>query len=215
MGLTMQCMVTRSSTRSSLRLPMTPSAPQWAGIDPTVTVSFNVSPRQLADERFVACVLETAAAWAVPPSRLVVEVTESTALDQTGVAIARLEQLKAAGVRISSDDFGSGYSNLGPLLTVPFDLIKIDRSLLLTLTSMREQADGDPTDSCAIMTAIVSIAGVLQAPVVCKGVETETQRISLAASGITHVQGYLTGRPAMASAITAELCPSRLPVVGA
>ncbi len=178
-----------------------------AGIDPDLTVSFNVSPRQLADERFVACVLETAAAWAVPPSRLVVEVTESTALDQAGVAIARLEQLRAAGLRISIDDFGSGYSNLGQLLTVPFDVIKIDRSLLLTLTAMRQRSGGDATDSCAIMSAIVSIASVLQAPVVCEGVETEAQRTSLAASGITHIQGYLTGRPAFASAITASLCP--------
>ncbi|MEZ5377879.1 MAG: bifunctional diguanylate cyclase/phosphodiesterase [Acidimicrobiales bacterium] len=182
-----------------------------AGIDPSITVSFNVSPRQLADERFVPCVLETAAAWGVPPSRLVVEVTESTALDHAGVAIARLEQLRAAGIRISIDDFGSGYSNLGQLLTVPFDVIKIDRSLLLTLTAMRQQAGGDATDACAIMSAIVSIASVLQAPVVCEGVETDAQRTSLAASGITHVQGYLTGRPASGATITSDLCPATRP----
>lgn len=185
-----------------------------AGIDPDLTVSFNVSPRQLAEEQFVTHVLETAMAWAVPPTRLVVEVTESTALDQAGIAIARLEQLRAVGIKVSIDDFGSGYSNLGQILTVPFDVIKIDRSLLLMLSEMREQAGGDPTDSCAIMEAIVTIAGVLQAPVVCEGVETETQRLSLAASGITHVQGYLTGRPSSAADISGRLCPRAVPVVG-
>ncbi len=185
-----------------------------AGINPDVAVSFNVSPRQLVEEQFVDCLLDTARAWSISPSRLVLDVTESTALDQTGVAIARLEQLRAAGLRISIDDFGSGYSNLGQLLTVPFDVIKIDRSLLLTLSAMRERSGIDPNDSCAIMAAIVSIAGVLQAPVVCEGVETEDQRASLAASGITHIQGFLTGRPALASTITAELCPATPKMAG-
>ena len=165
------------------------------GMDPNLSVSFNVSPRQLAEEAFVSCVLDIAQKWGVKPEQLIVEVTESAALDHTGNAKHRLEQLRAAGLRISIDDFGSGYSNLGQLIAIPFDIIKIDRSLLLTLTSMREQAGGDATDSCAIMEAIVSIANVLDVPVVCEGVETEEQLISLRASGITHIQGYLTGRP--------------------
>ncbi|MCP5026548.1 MAG: EAL domain-containing protein [Actinomycetia bacterium] len=166
------------------------------GMDPDITISFNVSARQLADDAFVHCVRETAHRWGVRTSRLVVEVTESSVLDHSGVARHRLEEIREAGLRISIDDFGSGYSNFGQLLAVPFDIIKIDRSLLLTLTQMRQYAGGDPSGPCAIMGAIVSIASVLGAPVVCEGVETEMQRRSLEASGITHIQGYLTGRPA-------------------
>jgi len=160
-----------------------------------LSVSFNVSPHQLSQDNFVGSVLQTLDVWDVTPGRLVVEVTESAVLDHRGLAVQRLAELREAGLRISIDDFGSGYSNLGQLLHVPFDIIKIDRSLLLTLTAMRESAGGDSSDPCAIMQAIVSIASIFDAPVICEGVETEQQRISLRASGITHLQGYLTGRP--------------------
>lgn len=175
----------------------------WIGreLDPGLSVSINVSPRQLTDDTFVPRLLATASTCGVPPSRLCVEVTESVALEHSGSAAAGLAALRAAGIRISIDDFGSGYSNLGQLLRVPFDVIKIDRSLLLTLTAMRERAGGDPTGSCAIMSAIVAIAGILGAPVVCEGVETDRQRASLRASGIRYVQGFLTGRPSSPSAI--------------
>ncbi len=177
---------------------------QWESsgyLAPHLTVSCNVSPRQLAQADFVSAVLATTAARSVTPSRLVVEITESAVLDGTGVAVERLHELRAAGVKISIDDFGSGFSNLGQLLRVPFDVLKIDRSLLVRLSEMRAAAAGDIQAPCAIMEAIVSIASVFDAPVVCEGVETDDQRESLAASGVTHVQGYLTGKPAGADEI--------------
>ena len=176
-----------------------------AGLVPGITVSVNVSARQLADAAFVDSVLEAAARWNVPTERLVIEITETAALDHTGLARRRIEELKAAGFKISIDDFGSGYSNLGQLISVPFDIIKIDRSLLITLSTMREQAGGDATEPCAIMQAIVSIASILDAPVVCEGVETEQQFLSLQASGITHLQGYLIGRPSPPEIVTESL----------
>ncbi|MCB0994673.1 MAG: EAL domain-containing protein [Acidimicrobiales bacterium] len=176
-----------------------------AGLDPSVTVSFNVSARELAETGFVSCVLDSIRGWGLAVERLVVEVTETSVLDNTGVARQRLEALRAAGLRIAIDDFGSGYSNLGQLLSIPFDIIKIDRSLLLTLSSMREQAGGDPAEPCAIMEAIVSIADVLQAKVLCEGVETPIQARSLERSGIPYVQGYLFGRPQPPEEIAAQL----------
>lgn len=170
----------------------------WIDLDPEsqAHVSVNVSPMQLAEDGFVDCVVATLDRWGVPPHRMAIEVTESAVLDRRSGAVQRLAALREAGLKISIDDFGSGYSNLGQLLEVPFDILKIDRSLLVTLSGMREQAGGDPQGPCSIMAAIVSIASVFSAAVVCEGVETETQRISLLASGVTHVQGYLTGRPA-------------------
>jgi len=175
-----------------------------------VTISINVSPHQLAKDGFVEHVLCTLDAWAIARPRLVIEVTESAVLDHRGAAVQGLAQLRQAGLRVSIDDFGSGYSNLGQLLHVPFDIIKIDRSLLLTLTSMRDFDDGEPVGPCAIMEAIVSIASVFDAPVVCEGVETEQQRLSLEASGITYVQGYLTGRPAPPAELGPQPEPSLL-----
>ncbi|MCP4226633.1 MAG: diguanylate cyclase, partial [Actinomycetia bacterium] len=77
-----------------------------AGIDPGITISFNVSPRQLVDESFVDHLLSSADVYSVATSRLVVEVTESVVLDHTGAAAARLNKLRRAGVKISIDDFG-------------------------------------------------------------------------------------------------------------
>lgn len=180
------------------------------GIDPNINVSFNVSARQLDMDDFVSGLLAVAASWSISPERLVVEVTESTALERSGIAAARLEQLRQTGLQVSLDDFGSGYSNLGQLLRVPIDVIKVDRALLLMLSEMRIQAGDDPTGPCTIMEAIVSIAGILGAPVVVEGVETEDQLSSLKASGIRFVQGYLTGRPQSAEAITPLLCATAL-----
>ena len=179
---------------------------EWTrrGIDPNVTVSLNVSAAQLAADDFPAAAAACAAEHGVSPDRLVLEVTETAALDPTGGGARQIGQLKRRGFHVSIDDFGSGYSNLGQLLQLPFDVIKIDRSLLLTLSSMREGAGGDPTEACAIMSSIASIASIMGAPVVCEGVETEQQRASLAASGIDFVQGYLTGRP-MPAAVAGDL----------
>ena len=111
--------------------------------------------------------------------------------------LLRLGSDEFAVVLVSVDeptDASAAANRYLQVLEAPFQ-IKIDRSLLLTLTEMREQAVGDSSDPCAIMAAIVSIAGIFNAPVICEGVETEQQRASLQASGITHLQGYLAGRP--------------------
>ena len=157
-------------------------------------VSWNVSSRQLAQRDFVPEVLTALDGPGIDRHQLIVEVTESAVIDST-VAARRLETLRASGVRVAIDDFGSGYSNLGQLLEVPVDIIKIDRSLLVRLTEMRQRLGGDPSQPCAIMGAIVSIAAIFESVVVCEGVETDLQRLSLQRSGVTHAQGYLVGRP--------------------
>ncbi len=182
---------------------------QWEseGLADDVTVSFNVSAQQLAEPRFVTSVFDTADRWTIHPERLVAEVTESMVIDQQSAVIDRLGELRTGGIKIAIDDFGSGYSNLGQLLSVPLDTIKIDRELLLRLADMRDRAGGDPSDPCAIMQAIVTIASMLQAPVVCEGVETPAQRTSLRASGVTYLQGYLLGRPGPASEVVFPKAP--------
>ena len=175
------------------------------GADPDLAISWNVSPRELNEDAFVPCITAIAAHHGIPLDRVIIEVTESSILDDGGLATERLNQLRAIGLRISIDDFGSGYSNLGQLLQVPFDIIKVDRSLLMTLSEMRQRTGGDSTDACAIMQAIVSIAELVGSPVVCEGVETEEQRLSLTASGVRYLQGYHTGRPSPPESITTDL----------
>ncbi len=169
------------------------------GLEPGVRVALNVSAQQFEEESFVPSVFAAAEHWGISPERLIVEVTESMVVENGGETIKRLQQLRRGGIKISIDDFGSGYSNLRQLLVVPLDTLKIDRALLLRLADLRDAAGGDPTQPCKIMQAIVTIASTLDSPVVCEGVETEEQRASLQASGVTYLQGYLLGRPCAAS----------------
>ncbi|MCB1027125.1 MAG: bifunctional diguanylate cyclase/phosphodiesterase, partial [Microthrixaceae bacterium] len=169
---------------------------------PDLAVSVNVSPRQLSDDYFVTETLAIAASQGIDPGRLIIEVTESAVLTAGGEAVEHLEELRSSGVRIAIDDFGTGFSNLGQLLLMPLDIIKVDRSLMLTLGSMQRRPELDSEAPCEVMSAIVSIANARGAPVICEGVETEEQAESLRSSGIQFLQGYLMGRPQPAEALT-------------
>ncbi|MEV4279095.1 putative bifunctional diguanylate cyclase/phosphodiesterase [Actinoplanes xinjiangensis] len=155
-----------------------------AGADLSVTV--NVSPRQLQEPhlaRDVLAVLERAGA---PAESLVVEVTESAMVDEA-VEVAALRRLRSAGVRIAIDDFGTGYSSLQYLTRLPVDILKIDRSFVA-------QMDGTP-EGAAIAEAVIRLAQILRLTTVAEGVETEGQAAELLALGSERGQGYLFSRP--------------------
>ncbi len=171
-----------------------------------LSLSMNVSVRQLS-RPFVDRLLALIDEFAVDPRRLVVEVTESVMVDDQGEAAGLLQCMRRAGLRIAVDDFGSGYSNLGQLAGLPLDIIKVDRSLLLTLVDhsagiepVAVRTTGDPF---AILEAIVALARALDVPLVAEGVETKEQLEALTASGVRLMQGYLLARPAPADAFVA------------
>jgi len=101
--------------------------------------------------------------------------------------LALLRRLKALGVRVSMDDFGSGYSSLSYLQAFPFDKIKIDRDFVLNL--------GRNPQSAAIVRAVIGLGHGLDMSIVAEGVETEQQLVFLADQGCDAVQGYLIGKP--------------------
>jgi EAL domain-containing protein (putative c-di-GMP-specific phosphodiesterase class I) len=102
--------------------------------------------------------------------------------------LALLRRLKALGVRISMDDFGSGYSSLSYLQAFPFDKIKIDRDFVINL--------GKNPQSAAIVRAVIDLGHGLEMSIVAEGVETTEQLGFLAHEGCDGVQGYLLGKPA-------------------
>ncbi|WP_426193178.1 putative bifunctional diguanylate cyclase/phosphodiesterase [Massilia sp. DWR3-1-1] len=158
-------------------------------------VAVNTSIRQLIEADFCQLVAATLAASALPPARLVIEVTES-ALDERGMASAltTLLGLHAMGVEIHLDDFGTGYSSLSRLREIPLDAIKIDKSFVMHMDEK----------SAAVIEAAVLIARRYGLRVIAEGVETADQLASLRARGIDELQGYYLGRPA-AIALQAEL----------
>jgi diguanylate cyclase (GGDEF)-like protein/PAS domain S-box-containing protein len=150
-------------------------------------VSVNVSPQQLRSAGFVASVQRLLGATGLPPSRLVVEVTESLFLHDEDAGWDGLERLRGEGVRVAIDDFGTGYSALGYLRHAPLDLVKLDRLFISPLAYSTRQRE--------LVTGIVRLARSLGLQVVAEGIESQEQLDLAASAGCAYGQGHLFARP--------------------
>jgi diguanylate cyclase (GGDEF)-like protein len=151
------------------------------------TVAVNISPLQFRDEGLLPAVRAALAESGLPASRLKVEITESTLMENDHDTIQKLESLRDLGVLVSMDDFGTGYSCLGYLQKYPINCIKIDRSFVMTMGSDRS---GTP-----IVRAIIALANSLNMTTVAEGVETREQLQELTGLGCNYAQGFLFSRP--------------------
>jgi len=151
-------------------------------------LTINVAPRHLRREDFDRRLLELLSRTGLPPSRLVIEVTEGSLLDDPDRVRAVLGRLQAHGVGIALDDFGTGYSSLSYLHTFPLRMIKIDRTFLAAL--------GKQSNCAAVVSAVIALARALDMQVVAEGIETADQHRILLGLGCEFGQGYLFGRPA-------------------
>jgi diguanylate cyclase (GGDEF)-like protein/PAS domain S-box-containing protein len=157
-------------------------------------VAVNLSARQLSHPRLLDVVAEALERSALPPAQLCLEVTETVVMDDTVASGAVLRALRELGVRVAIDDFGTGYSSLAYLLSLPVDVLKVDRSFVAAVDG------GGP--GTAIVTAVVALAQTLGLTVVAEGVETVDQRAMLLALGVGSAQGWLWGRPVPAADAT-------------
>lgn len=155
------------------------------GHDGELSMSVNVSPRQLGDGEFVSTVLTTLERHGLEPEALVLEVTEANAMTSTADAASALAELRRHGVHIALDDFGSGFASLNYLGDLPADVIKIDRSFV----------DSTSPHSELTLESIVELAQRLGMHVVAEGVETESDLRRLRRFGDIAGQGYLFARP--------------------
>ena len=157
----------------------------WAQREQTadLTVTVNVSDRQLAQCDFVDQVMATLERTGATPERLRIEMKESVLLADVEGVLAKMNALKDKGVGFSLDDFGSGYSSLTNLHRVPLDQIKIDRNFVRDILT-------DPDDA-AVARMVLALADSLDLEVIAEGVETEAQRDFLASLGCHTYQGYL------------------------
>ena len=155
--------------------------------DPDRQLAVNVSARHLGAPDLAELVLATLAGAGVPPRLLTVEVTETAVTDDIGAAVDTLAALRAEGVRVAVDDFGTGWSSLQRLARFPMDQIKVDRSFL-------EGADV-PGRAADVLVAAVQLARGLGAEVCVEGIETVSQLRLAVGAGADLVQGFLLGRP--------------------
>ena len=154
--------------------------------EPPLTISVNVSPRQLSDPRLLQDVEDVLAETGLSPRCLHLEVTESSIMGNPDAALTTLRRLKLLNVGLEIDDFGTGYSSLSCLHLLPFDTVKIDRSFI------KELGFGEGSE---IVRTILALARSLDMSVVAEGVETKEQTHTLTDLGCNFAQGYYFSKP--------------------
>jgi diguanylate cyclase len=152
----------------------------------------NLSGRQLEDPYLVEKIKRVLGSTGFPASLLVLEITESVAVETGAAHIDLLEQMRALGIRFAIDDFGTGYSSLNYLRALPVDVLKIDRAFAQTL-------DGE-TDT-VLLEAIVRLGHSLDIDMIAEGIEHAEQAITLRRLGCRRAQGFLFHRPLSVSEI--------------
>jgi len=160
---------------------------QAAGWDPSIKISVNISPTQLTDSWLAQRIVRLLAEAGFPADRLVVEITESSLFADLDLARQIVTSLKNQGVKLALDDFGTGFSSLSHLRSLPFDVIKIDRSFVSTLQNDRESA--------AIVRAVTTLADAIGVPVTVEGIEDAATHKAVAGFGCAVGQGWYFGKP--------------------
>jgi diguanylate cyclase (GGDEF)-like protein/PAS domain S-box-containing protein len=152
-----------------------------------LTLSVNVSARQLAQHDLVAMVRRALSETGTDPSTVCLEITESAVMESGAATTAQLRALKSLGVRLAIDDFGTGFSSLAHLRRFPVDVLKIDGTFVSGL--------GDQPQDASIAAAVISLAHALGLTTVAEGVETDEQVTILRRLGCDRGQGHLFAPP--------------------
>ena len=159
----------------------------WQGRGHRFTVSVNISAKQLERDQLVTDVREAITISGFDADELILELTETALMHDSGSTLSRLMLLKALGVRVAIDDFGTGYSSLAYLRQFPIDILKIDRTFVSGIADSRESA--------ALVHTLVQLGKVLGIETIAEGVETSDQRTRLETEHVDTGQGFLFARP--------------------
>jgi diguanylate cyclase len=159
-----------------------------------LTVAVNLSSIQLNQPELAASIQQLHQRFCSEDVQFSVEITESALMTKATTALETLEQLRAAGIKISVDDFGTGYSSLAYLHRLPIDTLKIDRSFIHEISSNSKSLD--------VVKTIIALAQTTNLAVVAEGIETAAQKDILQALACEYGQGYLFSRPLAPSLIT-------------
>ena len=167
--------------------------PLIAACDPTrsLSLAINVSSSQLTSDPLIGAIRELVEGLDVEPERIVVEISESALSGAAESYLARVTELRALGVRISLDDFGTASTSIAQLRSLPIDQIKLDRSFVAGL--------GEASADAALAAGVLPLARALGIEVVAEGIETEGQLAHLFALGYRQGQGYMLARPGPAA----------------
>jgi len=160
-------------------------------------LAINVSPVQFRDATLAEQILKLVAAAGFPASRLEIEITEGSLLEDRSQVLNIINSLKNVGMSISLDDFGTGYVALAQVNSLPIDRIKIDKSFINTMVR------SDKTT--AIVSTIANLGHTLNVPITAEGIDSEQMRAELKGLGCSEAQGWLFGRAISADTLRAYL----------
>ncbi len=179
----------------------------WHAAGDHLTISINVSGKQLDDDTVVQDITDALAVSGLPADALVVEVTETALVRNVNLAAGRLQAINDLGATIAIDDFGTGYSSLSYLQQLPVGCLKIDRSFVEAATTSRETE--------ALISTFVQLGKNLGMKTLAEGVETTAQLDLLRSQDIDEVQGFLLARPLDSQSLETQILePLRRPVAG-
>jgi EAL domain-containing protein (putative c-di-GMP-specific phosphodiesterase class I) len=170
---------------------------EWAKNWQGVRISYNLSPVQLRDPNFVDRALTIITDYGLSPHSFEFEVTESILVHDIELVQQQLKALRASGIQIALDDFGSGYSSVGYMQKLTFDRIKIDRSIIANI--------GYSAVNQGIAMGTVTMARGMGAVVTAEGIESAEQASLLRLAGCSELQGYYFHKPMPASAVSVLL----------
>ena len=179
---------------------------EWNRLGHDLKVAFNVSGREFWRGDLVGTLRSALETTGLPVHCLQVELTEGILMHDVDLAARRMRDIKALGVKVAVDDFGTGHSSLAHLKRFPIDVLKVDRYFV-------REIENDPTDQ-AIVRAILALAGSLDLEVVAEGVESGAQIALLQRLGCTLFQGYHVSRPLPAAELIAWLRQGRVGCAG-
>ncbi len=171
------------------------------GLD--ITMSVNLSMRNLQDEMLPVLVRDLLSQYQVPVDRLRLEATETAMMINPDVTLKTLQTLSGMGIRISIDDFGTGHSSLSYIKDMPLNELKIDQSFVMTMLESER--------SLSIVKTVAALANALKLDTVAEGVETMETAVELLKMGCQFAQGYYFSRPMLASDVMNWIAEQDLP----
>ncbi len=160
---------------------------EWNRSGANLDIAVNLSAKQLESDEIIMTVSEVLSSTGLDPKHLVLEVTETSMMHDAEAVVVRMSKLKSLGVRLAIDDFGTGYSSLAYLRRFPVDVLKIDRSFVISIAESAEDV--------SVVQTLVALGRTLDLEVVAEGVEFESQLNVVEEVGCSGVQGFLLGRP--------------------
>jgi len=159
----------------------------WLDAGEEIPVSINISARNLYDSNLTELLVSTCSRYALPPSMVTIEVTESSIMSRPETAIQKLHELREYGFGIALDDFGTGYSSLAYLKNIPATELKLDRSFVIEI--LENKTDHD------VLESVIALSAKLGLTSVAEGVETKLIVDELQRIGCSTIQGYYYSKP--------------------